>query len=214
ERAEPPPEENYQKVKLFFATDRAIGNAARNVQHFTSDRSSDGVITFGTAEVSIPRDHRMGELERPSIWRLEFREDPEKHVVLLNITQSDRDGFFHSLSEQVQQSARKEALVFVHGYNVEFAEAARRTAQLAYDLSFDGAPILYSWPSRGTVRHYDADIESADWSADHLRAFLQDLSARTGATTIHLVAHSMGNRVLTQALRAMPALPQGERPLF
>jgi esterase/lipase superfamily enzyme len=107
----------------------------------------------------------------------------------------------------VARSADKEALVFVHGFNVDFAEAARRTAQLAYDLGFDGAPILYSWPSRGSLSPvgYGADTNSADWSALHLQAFLRDLASSAGATTVHLIAHSMGNRVLTQALRSLAA---------
>ena len=42
-----------------------------------------------------------------------------------------------------------EAFVFVHGYNNSFKAAAFRTAQIAYDLEFEGAAICYSWPSQG-----------------------------------------------------------------
>ena len=41
----------------------------------------------------------------------------------------------------------KQVFVFVHGFNVSFENALRRTAQIAYDLNFDGAPFLFSWPS-------------------------------------------------------------------
>ena len=54
------------------------------------------------------------------------------------------------LREEVRDSRRKEAFVFIHGYNVAFDDAIYRTAQIAYDLSFDGPPILYSWPSRAS----------------------------------------------------------------
>ena len=47
-------------------------------------------------------------------------------------------------------------MVFIHGFNVPFEDAIYRTAQLAHDLDFDGAPILYSWPSRGTMLGYVA----------------------------------------------------------
>ena len=38
-----------------------------------------------------------------------------------------------------------------------FEDAARRTAQLAYDLKFQGVPIFYSWPSKGELAGYPAD---------------------------------------------------------
>ena len=43
----------------------------------------------------------------------------------------------------VSRSPRKDAFVFIHGFNVAFEDAVMRTAQIAYDLGFDGAPILY-----------------------------------------------------------------------
>ena len=39
--------------------------------------------------------------------------------------------------------------MFVHGFNVSFADAARRTAQIAYDLAF-GGPGALSWPYSAT----------------------------------------------------------------
>jgi len=71
---------------------------------------------------------------------------------------------------------------------------------MAYDLGFAGAPILYSWPSHGELLAYEKDVTNADVSAAELKAFLQELTSRTGVRTVHLIAHSMGNRVLTQAL--------------
>jgi esterase/lipase superfamily enzyme len=88
----------------------------------------------------------------------------------------------------------------MHGFNTTFADGARRTAQLAYDLGFDGAPILYSWPSQGSVEGYPADEESIQWTAAHLQGFLENVARNSGATAIQLVAHSMGNRALVNAL--------------
>ena len=105
----------------------------------------------------------------------------------------------------VRQARLKDAFVFVHGYNVSFEDAARRTAQLAHDLPFSGAPILYSWPSRARALSYKRDENSVEWSTPHLRLFLFDLAARTGAQVIHLIAHSMGNRAVTRALESIAA---------
>jgi esterase/lipase superfamily enzyme len=75
---------------------------------------------------------------------------------------------------------------------------------MAYDLKFQGAPILYSWPSQGELAKYTFDENNVEWSWRHLYDFLQALSQQSGATTIHLIAHSMGNRALTNALQRMP----------
>jgi esterase/lipase superfamily enzyme len=90
--------------------------------------------------------------------------------------------------------------VFIHGYNVSFFEAARRTAQLHWDLGFRGTPAFFSWPSGGSLLDYWADEASSEWAASHLREFLDLLAKRSGAKKIHLIAHSMGNRPLSRAL--------------
>lgn len=198
-QSKPPPRGingNYHTVKIFYGTDRSLGNASEPKLFYANER---GDLTYGTCEVSIPKGHRIGELEAPSIWRLEWNEDPSKHVVLLKVDKTSQDVFFNDLSDFIDQTTKKQAFVFVHGYNVTFDQAAKRTAQMAYDLSFDGAPILYSWPSKGNHLEYPHDEENIKWTEPHLHSFLKDIYQRSGASTIHLVAHSMGNRALTRA---------------
>jgi esterase/lipase superfamily enzyme len=69
--------------------------------------------------------------------------------------------------------------------------------------------VLYSWPSQGSAVGYLSDAAVVQLSARRLTRFLDDLVARSGATTIHIVAHSMGNRALTEALELM-ALRRGQ----
>jgi esterase/lipase superfamily enzyme len=147
----------------------------------------------------------MGELESPSIWRLEFREDPEKHVVILNTVVRSKDEFFGDLKDRIRASKKSSAFLFVHGYNVTFADAARRTAQISYDLGFDGAPVFYSWPSRGKIKAYTVDEQNIEWAQADLRSFLEEFFTRTDAQNIYLIAHSMGNRALTRAVASLLA---------
>lgn len=191
--------QNYGVVEIFYATDRGRADTAQRVS-YGPDRNSDGGLALGSAKVSIPRDHKMGDMERPSIWRFEFREDPEKHIIIQDVSQLDYGSFYANLSLRVAQSSKKQAFVFIHGYNVPFDDAVRRTAQLAYDLAFDGAPILYSWPSRGETASYAADEATIEWTVPHLQWFLTDVARKTGAQQVHLIAHSMGNRALANAL--------------
>ena len=64
------------------------------------------------------------------------------------------------------------------------------------------AAILYSWPSQGKLGlvAYNKDGRNAELSAPHFKAFLSRLTARTGVQTVHVIAHSMGNRVVLKAL--------------
>jgi esterase/lipase superfamily enzyme/nucleoid DNA-binding protein len=187
-------------VRVFYGTDRLETGKKDASDYYGSDRGSG--LRFGMCAVTVPKDHRIGQLESPSIWKLEFREDPAKHVVLKEVTPLPPEDFYAQLKSGIGESGRKEALVFVHGFNVTFEDAVRRTAQIAYDLKFDGAPVCYSWPSKGTLSlaGYRYDATNIQWTAAHLEQFLADIAARSGAQAIHLIAHSMGNQALTAAL--------------
>ena len=94
-------------------------------------------------------------------------------------------------------------MIFIHGYNVSFEDAARRTGQMAYDLGFDGAPVFYSWPSQGDVARYTVDENNIEWSTPHLQAFLTDFLQKTEAAKVYLIGHSMGNRGLARAVAGL-----------
>jgi esterase/lipase superfamily enzyme len=173
-----------------------------------------GKLELGTCEVSIPKVHEVGQLESPSVLRLEFREDTSRHVVLLGVQPEPADRFYADLHDCVGRSQHKSAFVFVHGYNVSFEDAARRTAQIAYDLKFDGAPIFFSWPSQAGILQYTVDENNVSWSAPHLLNFLIEVARQSGAERIHLIAHSMGNRALTSALRDLSLMRLPDMPSF
>lgn len=173
-----------------------------------------GELKFGTCEVSIPKDHQVGRVEAPSLMRLEFQADPEKHVKLLAVDELPEQQFFDRLRQRVSDSAVKQAFVFVHGYNVSFDDAVRRTAQLAFDLNFDGAPICYSWPSQAEYLGYSTDEGNVIWTESDLERFLLEILNRSGAERIHLIAHSMGNRALTEVLQRMSWGMESDEPLF
>ena len=202
-----PPTPDYAVVRVFYGTDRNLTSRTDPKRMFGTARAA---LSYGTCEVSIPREHRMGELESPSIWRMEFRQDPEKHVVLLSAVPQPKDEFFAGLSQKVRESNERSAFLFVHGYNVTFEDAARRTAQMSYDLGFAGAPVFYSWPSQGTVSAYTVDEQNIEWGQANLKSFLVDFFSRSDAESIYLIAHSMGNRALTRATAAFLA----ENPAF
>ncbi len=187
------------------------GSAATAAYSYGNQRGS---LELGTCEVSIPQKHQTGELEAPSLLRFEFSSAPGKYVTLLGVNRETTDDFYADMKATLGKSKHKSVFVFVHGYNVTFEDAARRTAQIAYDLKFDGAPVLYSWPSQGGLLQYAVDETNVAWTVPHLKQFLTEVAQRAGADQVHLIAHSMGNRALTEALRDLAFLPDDARPKF
>lgn len=209
---------NYAVVRVFFATDRGLTGKDNRGPTFGGEPDGNGQMHYGEVSVSIPRDHRMGELEGPSIWLLQFKEDPNKDVVLQSVQSEDETGFLKNVSERISHSQKKEILVFVHGFNTTFDDASRRAAQIAYDMAYDGPTILYSWPSQGSMTPlaYNKDGRNAELTIPHLEGFLKLLLANSGATTVDVIAHSMGNRPVTRALRdfAIEDPGQKNKPMF
>jgi esterase/lipase superfamily enzyme len=184
---------------------------------FSSGRIADGEgypLNLGSSLVSIPPNHRDGAIERPSVFKLEFSEREDRHVMIQKIEALDPDLFFSQLDQRLSEDDERSALIFIHGYNVKFDDALRRTAQLTFDLGFSGAPILYSWPSHGQLAWYRSDGENAAWSAEHLQQFLLDLRNRTGVKRLHIVAHSMGNRTLVAGLELLGLRHPRRQPML
>jgi esterase/lipase superfamily enzyme len=173
-----------------------------------------GALQYGTCDITIPKNHQVGELESPSILRLEFAPDEKKHVVVKDVVPYEADTFYGKLREVVANSPKRDVFVFVHGYNVTFENAARRTAQMAYDLKFQGAPIFYSWPSQGDLLGYTVDANNVAWTVPHLKKFLLGVARESNADAVNLIAHSMGNRALTSALRELTLELRDEAAMF
>ena len=191
-----PVQKNIAVVKVFYATDRSRTSQSAPGRIFGSNR---GTLSYGSCEVSIPRDPRLAKPEEPALARLEFKEQADNQPALRKVSPREYGPYLKSLKAAIARSPKKSAFVYVHGYNVTFADAARRTAQLKYDLGFDGAPIFFSWPSKGRSAAYSADEADVEWSQPDLKEFLKDLAAKANVRNIYLIAHSMGNRALTKA---------------
>jgi esterase/lipase superfamily enzyme len=187
----------FARVTVMYGTDRKLDPRTGG---FGGARGAG--ISYGQLAVSVPHGHQTGGIESPSIWRLEFRENPRKHMVILDRTFHSRMAFLNRVKARVQaQGSSGSSFVFIHGYNVSFDDAARRTAQITYDLDYRGVPVFYSWPSQGSLQGYTTDENNVQWSEANLKRFLVDFAQKSGVKDIYLIAHSMGNRALTGALR-------------
>jgi len=189
--------------KVMFATTRQVNeprgevrlDLEKVVHHWRAS------LRYGRAWVSIPEAHKLGVVERPKpdwkfLWLKKQPEDIAEHFTLLELWKLSEDTFY----EEIRNAYRTTALVFVHGYNVSFAEAIYRSAQIAFDTNFPGHVICFSWPSHGSIPMYDYDREKAFASGPGLRQLLRQLKTEGQIDNIFLVAHSLGSQVVVHAL--------------
>jgi len=192
-----------------------VRRAGHDGVRYTTERSSGGRVDRGLCTVTIPKKHVVGEVESPSLLRMEILEHASKHIVLHNAERIADARFYELLRQRVADSPRRELFVFVHGFNVSFDDAARRTAQIHHDLEFAGAPVFFSWPAHDKfIFTYPADETNVAWSVPHLKQFLLEIVKESQAQSINLIAHSMGNRALAAALREIELEMQGRSRLF
>jgi len=204
---EPPGTEAKQvaAVRLFVLTTRKKTDSVGSDLRFGTDRGSE---TAAAATVTIPRDHRLGSLESPSIWRLDFREDPAKHVTVRDLATIPRERLIGV--GDVADRQGQGALIYVPGWNVDLDQALRRAATLSYDLGFPGRTIVYSWPSADRVASYAADQLNAEWSTPTLTGLLSDIGA--SPASVNIVALNLGGRIAINAVRALP-FAEGSPPV-
>jgi esterase/lipase superfamily enzyme len=131
---------------------------------------------------------------------------------------------FGKLKPRMDQGA--DVLVYIHGYNVSFAEGAAGAAALQHKLQKAGRDVivvLFTWPSDGQAvpfRSYKKDRDDAAASGlafsrafQKLHSFLTTLPrAEYCGCAIHLLCHSMGNFVLENTLWHLRKTVPGKLP--
>jgi esterase/lipase superfamily enzyme len=168
------------------------------VAYFGDEHDTTG-IHYGYCTVSVPAAvHQEGALERPPWYR---KENLAYDFTLRRLIPLDAQQMKDRIAQLASRSAENDAFVFIHGYNVAFNDAVMRTAQIAYDFGFRGAPMLFSWPSSGALQNYPRDGESVNLAVNALYRFFDDIVLKAGTKKVHLLAHSMGNRLLLRTLQ-------------
>lgn len=188
--------------RVWFGTNRKPLNENNQIIGFTSERADS--VYYGHCDISIPKYHTIGSLGAPWWKRFPFFWQNNRLAV-----QSRRclaaDEFWIELQQLFHELPvdDKTLLVFLHGYNVSFDSAALRAAQLGFDLGIRGTTAFFSWPSKGNVLAYPADVASLEASEQYIGSFITDLAEKSGAKRVHIIAHSMGNRGLLRAFSQM-----------
>lgn len=201
------PKPAFDVVPVFYGTDRAVEPSPKRLM-FGAERGHK--LQLGRALVTVPLSHKVPAVERPWVIEIPYfkvkvyeeAEDNTQHFTLQEISALTKEQMLALVKERLAASKnfKDHAFVFVHGFNTSFDYALYRTAQIAYDMKFDGAPFVYSWPSGGKVASYTYDRGSTEQAEPHLAEFLDIVVKESGAKSISLIAHSMGNDLLMRVL--------------
>ncbi|MGC2778699.1 MAG: alpha/beta hydrolase [Bradyrhizobium sp.] len=183
---------------VWFGTSRQPNDASDYRKGFSGKR--DTQIHFGFCNVFVPESHLIGSTG--SRWWKRLLKGVDDRLKLTNIKGLKESKFWEGVKSELQRLriSDREAVIFIHGYNVSFEDAALRAAQLGTDLSVRGCMAFFSWPSRGKTSLYANDEATIEASEAYIAQFLTDFAERSGASKIHIIAHSMGNRGVLRAV--------------
>jgi esterase/lipase superfamily enzyme len=201
------------RVAVYVATTRREVPGERADRRWgTADADTLG---FAVAQVNVPsyRTRREGETPRVPATRdnaLRYRPDSLTDTYVSQALPAAPATWTALVRQALAETRSRSALVFVHGYNVSFEDALVRVAQLVADMGFDGVPVLFTWPSQGSLAGYVRDQQNARNSGYHFARFLRDVVPALGADRVSVVAHSMGSEVVARGLVQLvgePAAP-------
>ena len=73
------------------------------------------------------------------------------------------------LQERLEASNQKDVILYVHGVNTEFNDAALNLADVWHFSGRHGVPVFYSWPAANEgMFGYFKDRESGEFSIYHV----------------------------------------------
>ena len=222
--------EGYETTRpeLFFVTDRQVESSDNSWNFYGTKRSSS--IAFGTVEVQFGHDLSwdalaaasntqrrdndiflnatdVNEMVRFPETPLPFRVENGKPVILPDsraaYEAATRSMQIH-LQERLEASKQKDIILYVHGVNTQFNEAALNLANVWHFTGRYGVPIFYSWPAANPgLFGYFKDRESGQFSIYHVKETIRVLASTPGLKKLHIIAHSRGTDIITTALREL-----------
>ncbi|WEZ85419.1 alpha/beta hydrolase (plasmid) [Rhizobium sp. 32-5/1] len=193
------------RVEMLIATTRSP--SVSRGEMFTGERAR--TPNFADITVSVPPDgaRKVGEVS----WPKKLPPNPATDFATLKADMIDIDAAKAWLNTSVRKTPDGSALVFIHGFNTRFEDSVYRFAQIVQDSGVRSAPILVTWPSRGSLLAYGYDRESTNYTRNALENLFQYLAKDAEVKEVSILAHSMGNWLTLEALRQM-AIRNGGLP--
>lgn len=151
--------------------------------------------TCGTTEASVPALNLPGEkIPTGTIEALSAMPCGDRMIGIASV-----------IATAARTGNCNEVLLYIHGFNTLFDGAVLRGAQLVDDTRTGCVAAVFDWSSEGEAERYIPDIEHSAYAAPRLASFLRALS--TTGIRVDILGHSMGNRLLLQALASLAQHP-------
>ncbi|WDZ81371.1 alpha/beta hydrolase (plasmid) [Ensifer adhaerens] len=158
----------------------------------------------GVAPLNVSEITKLGEFP-PSPYQIELTADgPRRHRATVDAHLKAAATLQDEVSARLAKAKRKEVVIFVHGYNNSFDDAAVTAGRFCALLSRDFVCVLLSWPaggSGGALYGYNIDRESGEFAVADLKKAIRIISATRQVEDVHLIAHSRGADVLLSTLQ-------------
>jgi esterase/lipase superfamily enzyme len=219
-------------LDLLFVTDREVAKSPEDGSPYTADRARS--IAFGSTTVEFGEDISWDVLVKNSVAAertspLYLRLGPTTelgrfppipyeiaHVpagmsrmrTVVDTHERAKQALQDEIARRLAIAARKEVVLFVHGYNYSFEDAALTMGELCHFLGREFVCGIFTWPAggkRGLMFGYDVDRESSEYAVEDLVKTIRIVAATPGVEKVHLLAHSRGTDTLATALSELSA---------
>jgi esterase/lipase superfamily enzyme len=194
-------------IPVFYATNRGFVGK-EGVIEYSEEPNGKGLL-FGVKNIVVPAPSEApvdGATQTKMLWGKVSLEPKEKHgppAIALDQCKIkngllDRDRVVTAFKSYMRNSGSQESTLFVHGCCINFDTAMQRAADLA--ATMHTPVLLYDWVSPRRFRNYLVNGTRADQTMDDFYKFLTKVEKVADSRNIVLVAHSMGNQFLDQAM--------------
>ena len=175
----------FDSINVIYGTDRKISNNNGKLKFLNSRQKNLQSAYIGNATVYLPQNRKVGEISKDAY---------------IDNVDTNSVSTIKKLKSFVGFSNQKDILLFIHGYNNSFDDATKISAQISLDIKFKGITMVYSWASLNKVQSYFTDMDNVKSSIPLFKKFILRIIKEIKPSSIHIIAHSMGNQLLTQSL--------------
>ena len=214
-------------LDVLYVTDRAPAKDANEASPYSADRSrsmawGSAMVQFGdnvgwdelvkestTADRAVPLSLSLGptkELGRFPPIPYELAVGPagiSRLPAVVAAHEKTKAELQAEIVRRLDAAPRKEVVLYVHGYNNSFEDAAITMGELCHFLGREFVCAIFSWPAggrRGLAFGYNVDRESSEYAVEDLLKTIRIIAETPGVQRIHVLGHSRGTDVVATAL--------------
>jgi esterase/lipase superfamily enzyme len=187
----------FVEVPLLYVTDRERATSNKTDEFYSSAANTGlefGKVNATINEIGAIRTGLIGGAKRVSAPASMGRAQVQALQLL-----SEKEFTRILMGSGLKGRKPVRVLLFVHGFNVQFHQAALSLARLATSMQVPLVPVFYSWPSQGEVLGYWHDEDEVSAAVIRFEPFLERLLSLP-INEVIIVCHSMGARIVTRTL--------------